>query len=798
MRLLAAAVAAAAALVLSAGASPPSAPSGGPTTQVVVTLASPPLARASGAPEAAARIADEQRAFEERLARALPGARVRWRYRLVANGVSVVLPARAVPVVERLSGVRDVFTAVRYTTSRAGAATAPAARAAWSPGLPGAGEGLKIGIIDDGLDQTHPYFDPAGYAMPPGYPKGQTAYTTAKVIVARAFPPPRTTWRFARRPFDPEHSGHGTHVAGIAAGNADTATDVSRRPRASGVAPRAFLGNYKALTVPTDSGVGLDGNAPELVAAIEAAVADGMDVINLSIGEPEIEPSRDLVALALDAAAAAGVVPVVAAGNDYAEFGRGSLASPGTAASAITVGAVTDPAGAVADFSSAGPTALSLRLKPDVAAPGVGIVSSVPGGWQSLSGTSMATPHVAGAVALLLERHPSWTPEQVKAALVATANPARLADGTAPPARAGAGIVDLPDADQPLLAATPASVSFGLVRRGDAPAADVTLTDLGGGAGEWAVAVRTLTSAAAARLDVPATVTVPGTLRLTAVTAGDELEELSGVVTLAREGIVRRIPFWLRVWEPLAPEGQPRLLAGPGTYRGDTRGRPSQLDAYRYPEPPAGSSTVRSRLLGPEQRFRVVLPAPVANFGVVITSRGSGVTVEPRVVADGDASRLVGYASLPLVLNPYLAGFGEPVLAAGAVRPLAGAYDVVFDSPSTGGAGPFGFRFWIDDTTPPTVSLRTRVVRRGSPVVVRVSDAGSGVDPSTLELAVDGRERTERVRAGVLRISTRGLRPGVHRLRIQISDYQESRNTENVPAILPNTRVQSARFTVRR
>ena len=97
------------------------------------------------------------------------------------------------------------------------------------------------------------------------------------------------------------------------------------------MAPRAYLGNYKALSVPTP-GVGLDGNAAEIVAAIEAAVKDGMNVINLSIGEPEVEPSRDLVARAIDAAAAAGVIPVIAAGNDFDDYGRGSVASPGTAA----------------------------------------------------------------------------------------------------------------------------------------------------------------------------------------------------------------------------------------------------------------------------------------------------------------------------------------------------------------------------------------------------------------------------------------------------------------------------------
>ena len=147
--------------------------------------------------------------------------------------------------------------------------------------------------------------------------------------------------------------------------------------------PRAYLGNYKALTIPTDADVGLDGNSPELVAAIEAAVADGMDVINMSLGEPEVEPARDIVAEALSAAARAGVVPVVAAGNDFGEFGRGSLSSPGSTRDAITVGAVTtsraNAPGIVASFSSSGPTPLSLQLKPEVSAPGVNILSAAPG-----------------------------------------------------------------------------------------------------------------------------------------------------------------------------------------------------------------------------------------------------------------------------------------------------------------------------------------------------------------------------------------------------------------------------------
>ena len=106
--------------------------------------------------------------------------------------------------------------------------------------------------------------------------------------------------------------------------------------------PRAYLGNYKALTIPTDADVGLDGNSSELVAAIEAAVKDGMDVINMSLGEPEVEPGHVTSwTEALSAAARAGVVSVVAAGNDFDEFGRGSLSSPGSTPEAITVGAVT-------------------------------------------------------------------------------------------------------------------------------------------------------------------------------------------------------------------------------------------------------------------------------------------------------------------------------------------------------------------------------------------------------------------------------------------------------------------------
>ena len=188
--------------------------------------------------------------------------------------------------------------------------------------------------------------------MPPGFPKGNTNFTTNKVIVARAFAPASPSYSNANVPFDPNQSEHATHVAGIAAG--DHGTIASGGLEVSGIAPKAYLGNYKVLTIPTVSGVGLDGNSPEIAKGIEAAVADGMDVINLSLGEPEVQQSRDIVVKAIDGAAQAGVVPAIAAGNDFDSFGRGSVGSPGSAPLAIT-SAAARKSKVISSFSSGGP-----------------------------------------------------------------------------------------------------------------------------------------------------------------------------------------------------------------------------------------------------------------------------------------------------------------------------------------------------------------------------------------------------------------------------------------------------------
>jgi subtilisin family serine protease len=783
-----------------AGSAVPGAPvGGGAPIELVALLDGKPLAER---PHARAEVEREQASVAARIDAVVPGARIRWRYQLVLNGLAVVAPADAAARIAAIPGVREVQRSVRYHRTLYQSPQVIGAPQVWGPTLATAGEGIKIGVIDDGVDQTHPFFSPAGFSMPAGFPKGNAAYTTAKVIVARAFPPPGANWPYAKLPFDPQESEHGTHVAGIAAGDHDTkARGPGGQVLVSGIAPRAYIGNYRIGTIPTN-GLGLDGNSPEIAAAIEQAVRDGMNVINLSYGEPEITPSRDIVVQAMNAAADAGVVPVIAAGNDFQAVGPGSVGSPASAEKAIAVAAATK-GGVIAPFSSGGPSPVSLALKPDVTAPGVGIVSSVPahdGTWAQFDGTSMASPHVAGAAALLHQRHPGWTVAQVKSALVSTGTPVHAAGGReVSPTREGGGMIWLPSADQPLVFAHPADYSFGLLRRGSTYLKTLSLTDAGGGAGVWRAVVSPRSSARGARLTVAASTTVPGKLSLgVRVARTASAGEGSGFVLLTRSGVTRRFAYWFRVSVPrLGSEGS-TLLRHPGLYRGNNRGRPARVSSYRYPSAP-GPLGVTQRLAGPEQVFRFVVRGRVANAGAVVVSEAPGSRVSPRLVRAGSEDRLAGYTALPLRLNPYQRNYFSLVPAVGVFRPAPGSYDLVFDTTSRRAAGSFGFRFWVDDTSPPAVRLLTRTVARGNPLLLSVRDRGSGVDPSTLLAVVDGSVR--RVvwdnAHGLVSVRIPTLSRGSHKLVFTASDYQESKNNENAQAILPNTRRLTTTFRVR-
>jgi subtilisin family serine protease len=746
-----------------------------------------------------------QRVVERRVLKAVPSARIRWRYSVVLDGFAVVLPRDRLQALSRVPGVAEVWPGTEYVATRTALDRSPeliGADQLWGlPDFSTAGNGIKIGIIDDGVDQKHPFFNPAGYTYPPGFPKGNTAYTTPKVIVARAFSPPTTTWKYAHLPFDPLYSYHGTHVAGIAAGDYTVGAVAGRGPL-SGVAPRAYIGNYKMDSTPFAGGELIE-NSVEMVAAIEAAVRDGMNVINISFGEAEVEASRSIVDLAVNAAADAGVVPVIAAGNDGGVFGRGSVSSPGTAAKAITVGAVTK-SDVQAPWSSIGPTALSLELKPEVSAPGVSILSSVPpsqGLWTQFDGTSMATPHVAGGAALLEQRHPDWTVAEIKSALVLTAvpayaDPAHSVEATT--LREGAGLINLPRANDPRVFAAPSVLSFGLLRVGRSASRAISLSDAGGGAGTWSVQVEAQGKASpGVTVSAPATVEVPGTLTVRASAgAGAPQVDATGFVVLTQNGQTRRLPYWFRVERPGLPPPS-ATLPRPGVYHGDTRGKPARVDSYRYPDDPQGVG-LPAQLRGPEQVFQVRITGRVANFGFRLLSEAGGVHVTPRLVADDDENRLLGYRGLPITDNPYLSPEEyrpEPVV--GAARPAPGVYDVVFDSTSASMAGAFTFLFWVNDTTPPKVRLLTRRVRPGGALRLAVTDTGSGVAPGTQRAAVDGRSAAATLSKGIVRVRVGArVRPGRHELTLQVSDYQEEKNSESVPGVLPNTRFFTAAFTV--
>ena len=755
-------------------------------------------------------LAAAQQAFTARLASEVPDARVNWHYDVALDGVSVVVPASQLSRLSAVPGA-TVWPTVTYhslgipaaATSDPGAENPPPqlihATDVWDQlgGPQYAGEGMKIGIIDDGIDQKHPYFNSTGFSYPPGFPKGNTSYTTPKVIVARAFPSPSTHWKNAGKPFDPLNSDHATHVAGIAAGDYGTPTDgYPDESHISGIAPMAYLGNYKALTVPT-AGFGLDGNSPEIAKAVDQAVADGMNVINLSIGEPEVAPQRDIVVQALDNAAAAGVVPVVAAGNDYQVAGLGSIGSPANAPAAITVAASTgggqgDKPDVVADFSSAGPSPISLLPKPDVTAPGVDVLSSVPGGWEAWDGTSMATPEVSGAAALLLQSH-SWTVEEVKSALASTADPATAGKHEASTLREGGGRINVLTAENPLVFTQPTSLGWGLVRRGSTSTKDLVTADAGGGASPWTVSIAPQSLPAGASVTPVATSLVAGQtleLRLTVskhASAGDG----TGFVVLTRGSDVRRVPFWFHVEVPRLQLDPHRTLSRPGVYSGTTKGQPSRVSRYLFPQRGLAPG-VPTALGGPEEVFQFRLRKPVANFGVVMLGAGH---ISPRLVRNDDENELDGYTGLPATLNPY-GDYGDPARVVGAVLPTPGVYDFVFDTPTGKRPAAFRFRFWIDDTTPPAITLLTRKVTAGRPIRLAVRDTGAGVDRGSLSVSLAGRSTRFSYAHGTLSIPTAKNRTGRVAIVVHAADYQELKNMEDVGPVLPNTRVLHASVTI--
>lgn len=262
------------------------------------------------------------------------------------------------------------------------------------------GQGALIANIDTGVDYSHP--DLGGTLNRTNDLANLTAGTHAKFAKG---------WDFVNNDNDPwDGHLHGTHVAGIIGANGTV----------RGVAPNA---KQLALKVLSDAGYGGDS---DIIAAMQyatnpdgnALTNDAANASSMSLGGWDPNPDG-LEPLAADQSTRLGTICVIAAGNDGA---TNSVGSPGVSRLAITVGSTTK-SDVLSGFSSQGPT-LGLDLKPDILAPGSSIVSTRwggAGGTLTLSGTSMATPHVSGAIALLAQAHPNWTVNQTKSALVDTA-----------------------------------------------------------------------------------------------------------------------------------------------------------------------------------------------------------------------------------------------------------------------------------------------------------------------------------------------------------------------------------------
>jgi subtilisin family serine protease len=939
-----------------------------------------------------ARLAHAQSVAVAQLRRAIPQARIGARYRIVLDGFALNLPARKLPQLARLSSVTKIYPSLRYTQDLNKSPSIINAPAFWSA-TGDRGEGVKIGIVDDGVDETNPFFSPGGFSYPSGFPKGGRRWTTPKVIVARAFPGPGSG-RQGRLALVRTASFHGTHVAGIAAGDSGTTApagpDHPTTTGLSGIAPRAWIGNYRVFNTPTP--IGYDAFTPQIVSAFEAAVGDGMDVINFSGGGPQVDPATDALVEVVRNVAAAGVVPVIAAGNDRDDFGLGSVGSPGTAPDAIGVAAVSnvhvfspalsvqtpgapstvtqipiipsgtlpaswsnadqtlvdvgtlrgsqgapverhlcgpagDPngpggnvptggslAGAIAlvfrggctfaskavrahdggaigmivvdnrageanpiplrfvdfpmamiadldganlrdfldahggrapirvssqieeidtgrsgivtSFSSAGPTDFGHLLKPDLSAPGGQILSStLPEAAGSpfavFDGTSMATPHVAGSAALLVQAHPDWTPAEIKSALMSTAGPAwgnTQRTQEAPVLLEGAGLVNVNAANDPKIFIGPSSLSLGDLRSGGGPARASTLvsvSDAGGGGGTWTIELQPQAATAGASIDVPPSVTLtpggtvdfPFTAR---VDGGAPPGDDYGFVVLRRGSDERRIPYLFLVTQAHLESAPQQEIKRVQT--GDTREGPSHADVYRFPSDPFGPPPTYTgpgmNEDGSEQVYVMHVNFPVVNAGAAVVAESSNALVEPWLLGSKDENDVQGYPGTPTNVNALSLDFRLDVGAAGLVFPRVGRYYVSVDSGRdlfTGRsfAGRYVLRSWFNDVTPPRLRILTTRVTAGRPLLAAiVTDRGSGVDPLSLVVAYRdillGAALYDPVSGLALFPIPREaptIPSGKLLATVVASDYQESKNVDQAGAnILPNTTFRTLRF----
>ncbi len=255
------------------------------------------------------------------------------------------------------------------------------ATAVWKRGI--TGKGIIVAVLDSGVDPTHPDLAHLPNSKDP------------KIIKWIDFVNGKSS------PYDDR--GHGTHVCGTISG-------IGTNGYQTGVAPGTKLIIAKTFSYGF-------GNVSRVLLAFDWAVDNHARIISFSNGEAH----SDAFTIAINNVVAAGVIPVIAAGNKGPDFN--TTICPGDEINSLTVGA-TDSSDVIANFSSRGPVTLYGKkyIKPDISAPGVYVISTMPGGGYAFKdGTSMSTPHVSGVIALMLEKNPSLKPAQIKQILESTA-----------------------------------------------------------------------------------------------------------------------------------------------------------------------------------------------------------------------------------------------------------------------------------------------------------------------------------------------------------------------------------------
>nr|WP_238355701.1 S8 family serine peptidase [Kribbella sandramycini] len=411
---------------------------------------------------------------------------------------------------------------------------------AWKAGF--TGQGVKVAVLDTGIDKTHP--------------------DLATQVAG--------TQNFTDEP-GADKVGHGTHVASTIAG-----TGAASGGKYKGVAPDAKLYDGKVCVVEgcPDSAIlaGMEWAAKEVKA----------DVVNLSLGGPDTPEIDPLEAAVNRLSAETGALFVIAAGNSGPT--NGTVESPGSADAALTVGAL-DEFDQLAEFSSRGPRIGDAAVKPDLIAPGDGIIAAkakdaiigrpVGDQYLVLSGTSMATPHAAGAAALLRQQHPAWQSAELKSALTGTA---KATDGQTA-FQEGAGLVDVAKAIKQNVVTEPGALSFGTAswphdddqpvtkpltyrNLGDQPVTLNLATDLKGPDGNPAPSSAIALSAN--QVSVPAGGTA--TVQVTSDTKHDGPDGLySGRVTATAAGLTltspigidREVEKYVLTLRGVGPDGEP-------------------------------------------------------------------------------------------------------------------------------------------------------------------------------------------------------------------------------------------------